>query len=79
MKSEWRVTSQIINGETLYAVYRLYDKDGIDHSGNREFATGYTPDERKARAVAKKLKRREKVNRLIFYSETITTPLRALD
>lgn len=35
MKSEWRVTSQIINGETLYAVYRLYDKDGIDHSGQR--------------------------------------------
>lgn len=49
------VLARIINGETLYAVYRLYDKDGIDHSGNREFATGYTPDERKARAVAKKL------------------------
>lgn len=60
MKSEWRVTSQIINGETLYAVYRLYDKDGIDHSGNREFATGYTPDERKARTVAKKLNKARK-------------------
>ena len=36
MKSEWRVTSNIIGGEKRYGIYRLRDKDAVDHSGNRE-------------------------------------------
>lgn len=36
MKSEWRVTSNIIDGRKMYGVYRLYDRQKIDHSGNRE-------------------------------------------
>lgn len=36
MKSEWRVTSNIIDGEKRYGIYRLRDKDAVDHSGNRE-------------------------------------------
>lgn len=39
--SEWRVTSNPIAGTMLYAVYRLRDKDEIDHSGNREMRGGW--------------------------------------
>ena len=42
MKSEWKVTSNPINGKTMYAVYRLKDINAVDHSGNREFAGGWT-------------------------------------
>ena len=36
MMSEWRVYSTILAGHKEYGVYRLRDKDQIDHSGNRE-------------------------------------------
>ena len=36
-KSEWRVSSNIINGRTMYIAYRLRDANGVDHSGNREY------------------------------------------
>lgn len=36
MKSKWRVTSNIIDSEKRYGIYRLRDKDAVDHSGNRE-------------------------------------------
>ena len=35
MKSEWRVTSNLIAGEKCYSCYRLKDTDAVDHSGNR--------------------------------------------
>lgn len=37
MKSEWRVSSNIINGRKMYIAYRLRDENGVDHSGNREY------------------------------------------
>lgn len=36
MKSPWKVSSTMIGGEKAYQVYRLYDAQKIDHSGNRE-------------------------------------------
>lgn len=55
MKSEWRVTSQYINGNKLYAVYRLCDVNGIDHSGNREYAMDYMHDIQEAKRLAETL------------------------
>lgn len=60
MKSEWRVTSQYINGEYQYAVYRLRNIYAVDHSGNREYYGEYTTnDEAEAAALAKKLNEKE--------------------
>ena len=42
MKSEWKVTSNTINGKKMYAVYRKRDINAVDHSGNREYAGGYS-------------------------------------
>ena len=39
--SEWRVTCNPIAGKNFYGVYRLRDKDAVDHSGNRETRGGY--------------------------------------
>ncbi|UZD42774.1 hypothetical protein [Selenomonas sputigena] len=36
MKSEWRVTSNLIAGERCYSCYRLKNVEAVDHSGNRE-------------------------------------------
>ena len=36
MKSEWRVTTNIIGGVKKYGVYRIRDTNEVDHSGNRE-------------------------------------------
>lgn len=36
MKSEWKVSSNIINGSRIYSIYRLRDINETDHSGNRE-------------------------------------------
>ena len=36
MKSPWKVSSTMIGSEKVYQVYRLYDVQKIDHSGNRE-------------------------------------------
>ena len=41
MTGNWKVTSNRINDELMYAVYRLKDVSVLDHSGNREYATGY--------------------------------------
>lgn len=41
---KWEVSSNFVCGERLYIAARLIDKDGIDHSGNREYAGGYSPD-----------------------------------
>lgn len=55
MESEWEMTSNYIDGQKLYAVYRLRDVSEIDHSGNREFATGYITDRDEAKCIANKL------------------------
>lgn len=55
MPSEWRVTSQFINGSKWYAVYRLKDINEVDHSGNREFYTGYNTDKHFCEELCKNL------------------------
>ena len=55
MKGKWKVTSQRINGEKLFAVYRLRNVDELDHSGNREYASGYMDDKEKAEKWANEL------------------------
>ena len=59
VKSEWRVTRNYIDGASLYAVYRLIDVDKVDHSGNREFAGGYTTNKKAAIEVANILNKEE--------------------
>ena len=36
MKSPWKVSLNVIGTEKIYQVYRLYDIQKTDHSGNRE-------------------------------------------
>lgn len=37
MNSEWRVSSQSMDEEKIYQVYRILNTDKIDHGGNREY------------------------------------------
>lgn len=60
MKGPWLVTSQYIGGKYLFAVYRQIDVTKTDHSGNREYATGFTDDQAEAHAYAEKLNKEEK-------------------
>lgn len=52
MHSEWRVTSNFIGGEKMYAVYRLRNINEVDHSGNREYAGGWISNKEAASIVA---------------------------
>lgn len=58
MKSEWKVTSNVIDGEKMYAVYRLRDVNEVDHSGNREYAGGYVEYYDAAQTAADQLNKR---------------------
>ena len=50
--SEWKVTSNYVGGEKMYSVYRLRDRNEVDHSGNREYAGGWTDNREAAQVVA---------------------------
>ena len=52
MKSEWRVPCNYVCGDRFYNVYRLRDRDAIDHSGNRECV-----DDRIMRALGRLMQR----------------------
>lgn len=58
MKSEWRVSSNPVGGGMLYGVYRLYDVQKMDHSGNRE-CKGYYDVKADAQKEADRLNRGE--------------------
>ena len=60
IRSEWKVTSNRIDGVKVWAVYRLQDVNEVDHSGNREYATKYMPDKEKAEKIARELNAGEK-------------------
>ena len=60
ISSEWRLTSNRIDGVKVWAVYRLYDVNEVDHSGNREYATKYMADKEEAEEIARKLNAGEK-------------------
>lgn len=59
MKSKWKVTSNPINGTTMYAVYRLRDVNAVDHSGNRESTGGWTENREAAQTIADQLNAEE--------------------
>ena len=42
MKGKWKVESNTINGERMYAAVRIKDVNAVDHSGNREYGSEYT-------------------------------------
>lgn len=50
--SKWEITSNYINGKKEYAVYRNIRDDEPDHSGNREYATGYMESREEAQKIA---------------------------
>lgn len=60
MHSEWKVTSNTINGQKVYGVYRLRDTGQVDHSGNREYAGDYVDNRETAAIVAKELNKIDK-------------------
>lgn len=55
MCSEWMITKNNIGDRSMYAVYRLRNTMQTDHSGNREFASGYMEDRQEAVVIAEKL------------------------
>ncbi len=55
MKSIWKVTRNIINDKSMYAVYRIKDTSSVDHSGNREYATDFMDEKEEADNIAKSL------------------------
>ena len=59
MKSEWKVTSNMIDGKKIYGVYRTRDINGVDHSGNREMHGGYMDSREEALAIAERLNRED--------------------
>lgn len=59
MQGEWKVSSNSINGQTMYAVYRIKDTSAVDHSGNREFGSYYSEDRQRVDALAEKLNQEE--------------------
>lgn len=59
MQSEWKVMSNYINDEKMYAVYRIKNTKEVMHSGNIEIATDYMLDKNEAEEIAKKFNRFE--------------------
>jgi hypothetical protein len=59
MHSEWKVTSNLIGGEKMYAVYRLRNTAEVDHSGNREYAGGWSSYREAAAMFASELNKAE--------------------
>lgn len=55
MESEWRVTYNLMVKNTPYGVYRLRNRYGVDHCGNREMASGMYATEEEAEAKAAEL------------------------
>lgn len=55
MNGKWKVTSNSINDQKMYAVYRLENVEEVDHSGNREFASKYMEDRLEAESMAERL------------------------
>lgn len=55
MKSEWKITSNYIGDTKMYSVYRQLNTAEVDHSGNREYACGYTTNRDDCVRLAKRL------------------------
>lgn len=57
--SEWKVSSNYIDGKYVYQVYRLLDVYDVDHAGNREYKPGLFDCEYCAQKAADVLNRLE--------------------
>ena len=55
MKSPYKVTSNIINGEKMYAVYRLKGVRAVDPSDKYEYFSGYITDKEVCERLAEEL------------------------
>ena len=55
MKSEWRVSSEYMDDEEVFQVYRIRNVSEADHSGNREYFSGTFDNRAAAQALADKL------------------------
>lgn len=55
MKSKWKVTSNYIDGRTMYGVFRILDVGAVDHSGNRENFGGYVDTREEAASIVDRL------------------------
>lgn len=56
---KWKVASNYIGGEKMYAAYRLKDINEVDHSGNREYAGCWSENREAVQVVADQLNERE--------------------
>lgn len=61
MKGVWKVTSNPIGGEMMYAVCRVRDTSQPVHSGNLEYAGEYSENREAMQVIADELNRREEV------------------
>ena len=52
---KWKVTSNPIGDKLMYAVVRIKDVNEVDHSGNREYATGFMEDKQEAQKIADRM------------------------
>jgi hypothetical protein len=59
MHSEWRVTSNYVCGDKMYSVYRIRNIKEPDHSGNREYAGGWSSYREAAAMLAAELNKVE--------------------
>lgn len=50
--TKWKITSQFLGEKKMFAVYRNLKDYEPDHSGNREYATGYMESKAQAQAIA---------------------------
>lgn len=59
MAGKWKVTSQYIGDTKKYSVYRLRDVNAVDHSGNREYAGGWSENKEAMEVIAEQLNEAE--------------------
>lgn len=50
--TKWKITSQFLGEKKMFAVYRNLKDYEPDHSGNREYATGYMESKDQAQEIA---------------------------
>lgn len=55
MKDCWRVTSNTINGEKFFSVFRNIRPFECDHSGNREYACDWLHNREDAERLCREL------------------------
>ena len=52
--NKWKVSSNVLGDKKVYCLYKILDKNEIDHSGNREVVECFD-SKKEAEELAKKL------------------------